>query len=176
MFAEYWSYLLLRLARICCPGSAVFAPVSLWSRPLSRIPTLAEETSATRCYELFRFNAGSFYHYSTEYSWNSKVACATSACEYSWRSVRRGKPRTPITITASPEPTHTRGGVAGMATSRPNLSRMAAIVAACDVLTHGSTPWVIRSVTCSTVSLRRTIWQSPENMESARAKPKNVFM
>jgi len=60
MFAELWSYLLLRLARIHCPGSAVFAPVSLWSRPLSRIPTLAEETSATRCYELSRFNAGSF--------------------------------------------------------------------------------------------------------------------
>lgn len=39
-----------------------------------------------------------------------KVAFAISSSEYSWRSVRRGRPRTPMTTTESPTLTTTRGG------------------------------------------------------------------
>ncbi len=59
----------------------------------------------------------------TRYTEKLKVALATSSTVYSWRSVRRGKPRTPITTIESPATKETWGGFSGIGTSMPNRTR-----------------------------------------------------
>ena len=105
-----------------------------------------------------------------------KVAEAISSSVYSCLEVSRGKPRTPITIIESPEPSTTRDGVSGIETLIPNRERMASIVAECDGLQQDSTSCATNALTSSTGSVRRVTLQSPTNMLSASAKPKNFFM
>src|SRR3989344_1203659 len=103
-----------------------------------------------------------------------KIASAISASVYSWRSVRCGRPRTPMIIMESPEPSETRGGVSGISTSIPKRAAIASIVALWLGLQQDSTTCAIKSLASSKESQRRLILQSPLNIESASANSKYV--
>ena len=101
-----------------------------------------------------------------------------SSAEYSWRSVSRGSPRTPITTIESPGCSSTRGGTVGIETLIPNRSLMATMVAACEGLRQDSISCPTNSRTNSGVRTNRRMavpFGRLANIESASAKPKYVF-
>jgi len=80
-----------------------------------------------------------------------------------------------MTMMESPFSKETLGGASGIAMLIPYLSRIAAIVASWEGLRQGIRPHALSLTSSGDITLRRIV-QSPSNMESARANPKNVAL
>src|ERR1700752_4445329 len=118
-------------------------------RCVKRVLEVESETPLEKLYQLMLFRGSVPLNsrtgalvgiYFTVYRTKENVAFAISSSVYSWRSVRRGSPRTPNTMMVSPEFMTTFGGTEGTFTTMSWRVFSAVRVPTCLGLQHDEYP------------------------------------